>query len=307
MTHDSPPAQRAPAAPLKFGLVGTGHWARFAHARALASVPDITFAAVWGRNVEAAAGLAADFGITAHADFDEFLADVDAVAFSVPPDVQSVLAARAAWAGKHLLLEKPVALTEEAADALVSAVDGTRVASVVFFTSRFQPDSRAWLSDVVAAGGWSGGSALWLATGHAPGSPFNTPWRRVKGGLWDLGPHVVSLMWAIFGPIESVTADSGRGDLTHLVLHHQGGVTTTATLTLSAPEAADGFGLQIWGESGRSSIPPLADDPAVALRVALTELAANARSGTLAHPCDARFGRDVVRVLARAQAQLDGK
>jgi len=178
---------------------------------------------------------------------------------------------------------------------------------VVFFTSRFQPDSRAWLSDVVAAGGWSGGSALWLATGHAPGSPFNTPWRRVKGGLWDLGPHVVSLMWAIFGPIESVTADSGRGDLTHLVLHHQGGVTTTATLTLSAPEAADGFGLQIWGESGRSSIPPLADDPAVALRVALTELAANARSGTLAHPCDARFGRDVVRVLARAQAQLDGK
>ncbi len=113
-------------------------------------------------------------------------------------------------------------------------------------------------------------------------------------------------MWAIFGPVESVTADAGRGDLTHLVLHHQGGATTTATLTLGAPEAADGFSLQIWGDQGRSSIPQLADDPVVALRLALTELAGNARSGTIGHPCDARFGRDVVRVLACAQAQLDG-
>ncbi len=151
LTHDSA------AAPLKFGLVGTGHWARFAHAPALASVPGITFTAVWGRNVEAAAGLAADFGVAAHADFDEFLAEVDAVAFSVPPDVQSELATRAAWAGKHLLLEKPVALTEPAADALVSAADGARVASVVFFTSRFQPDSHAWLSDVAGpVAGWAG-------------------------------------------------------------------------------------------------------------------------------------------------------
>ncbi|HXB46184.1 MAG TPA: Gfo/Idh/MocA family oxidoreductase, partial [Streptosporangiaceae bacterium] len=77
--------------PLTFGLVGTGHWARVAHARALASVPEIKFAAVWGRNTEAAAGLAAEFGITAHVDFDAFLAEVDAVAFSVPPDVQSEL------------------------------------------------------------------------------------------------------------------------------------------------------------------------------------------------------------------------
>src|SRR5215469_901040 len=90
--------------------------------RALASAPGIEFAAVWGRNTEAAATLAAECGVKVHADFDAFLAEVDAVAFSVPPDVQSELAVRAARAGKHLLLEKPIALTEAEAETLATAV-----------------------------------------------------------------------------------------------------------------------------------------------------------------------------------------
>ena len=291
--------------PLTFGLVGTGYWARVAHARALASVPEIKFAAVWGRNTEAAAGLAAEFGLTAHVEFDAFLAEVDAVAFSVPPDVQSELAVRAARAGKHLLLEKPVALTETAADGLVRAVDEAAVASVVFFTTRFQPDFRTWLAELVAGGGWQGATALWLGSALDESSPFNTPWRRAKGGLWDLGPHVLSLLWPILGPVETVTAVAGRGDLTHLVLHHDGGATSTATVTLGAPDAADGFDVQVWGTRGRSAVPQLAADPVPALRSALTELVASARSGSRSHPCDVRFGRDVTRVLAAAQRQLD--
>jgi predicted dehydrogenase len=303
-----PAASRSAASsgrPLTFGLVGTGHWAKFAHARALASAPDIKFAAVWGRNTEAAASMAAEFGITAHVNFDLFLTEVDAVAFSVPPDVQSELALIAAREGKHLLLEKPVALTESAADALVRAVDEAAVASVVFFTARFQPDARAWLAGVVADGGWQGGTALWLGSSHAESSPFNTPWRRAKGALWDLGPHVLSLLWPILGPVEAVTADAGRGDLAHLVLHHEGGATSTATVTQGAPEAADGFDLQVWGTRGRSALPELAADPVPALQAALTDLVAAARSGNRSHPCDVRFGRDVTRVLAKAQGELD--
>jgi predicted dehydrogenase len=300
------PAALSPRRPLRFGLVGTGYWARVAHARALASAPGIEFAAVWGRNIEAAAGLAAEHGIRAHVDFDAFLADVDAVAFSVPPDVQSELAVRAAQAGKHLLLEKPVALTEPGAEALAKAVQGAGVASVVFFTCRFQPDISAWLEELAMAGGWQGASALWLGSAYSETSPFNTPWRQAKGGLWDLGPHTLSLVWAILGPVDSVTADAGRGDLTHLVLHHQGGATSTVTVSLGAPEPADGFDLRVWGERGRSLMPPLADDPVVALRTALAELIDSARSPDLSHPCDAEFGLAVTRVLARAQHQLDG-
>ena len=296
-----------PPRPLRFGLVGTGHWARITHAPALASTDGIEFAAVWGRNREAAGALAAEYGATAFSDIDAFLSGVGAVAFSVPPDVQSALAERAASAGKHLLLEKPIATTEAAADALARAVADSGVASVVFFTARFQADVRAWLADVASKDGWAGGDVTWLGAALQDANQFNTPWRRDKGGLWDLGPHAVSLLWACLGPVVSVTADAGWPDVTHLVLHHQGGPTSTVTVTLSAPEAAEGFGMYIWGEQGRSAAPPETDQPQRALRVALTELADNARSGRPSHPCDVNFGRDVGRVLTEAQRQVDAR
>ena len=295
------------AQPLRFGLAGTGYWARITHAPALARTEGIELAAVWGRNPRAAADLAAEYQATAYHDVAEFLAGVDAVSFAVPPDVQAVIAMQAARDGKHLLLEKPVALTEEAADTLVDAVERAGVASVVFFTQRFRPDMRAWLAEVTARRGWAGGVSAWLGSALLESNPFNTPWRRDQGGLWDVGPHVVSLMWAALGPVTSVTADAGPADVTHLVLHHQDGATSTTTVTLSATEAAAGFEAYVWGESGRLMAPPGDVGPAVALSTALRELAANARAGRSEHPCDVRFGRDVGRVLAEAQRQIDAR
>jgi predicted dehydrogenase len=293
-----------PDRPLRFGLIGTGHWARITHAPALASTDGIELVAVWGRNPEAAGALAAEYGTRAHDDVEAFLADVDGVAFSVPPNVQSGLAIRAAQAGKHLLLEKPIALSEAEAAALAQAVAAAQVASVVFFTARFQTDVRRWLADVTSQR-WAGGCAVWLSSALLESSPFNTPWRRDKGGLWDVAPHLVSMLWAALGPVVSVTADAGQADITHLVLHHEGGATSTVTVTLSAPAAADSFDLYLWGEPGRSTAPGETSEPTVALRLALTELADNARSGRLAHPCDVQFGLAVGGVLSEAQRQID--
>src|SRR5262249_47728601 len=144
--------------PLAFGLAGTGHWARIVHAPALASTPGIQLAGVWGRNAQAAAALADEYGCASYLDFGELLAHVDAVDFALPPDVQAELGARAAGAGKHLLLEKPIATSEPGADALAAAVQEAGVASVVFFTARFQPEVRAWLA-AAAGGRWTGASA----------------------------------------------------------------------------------------------------------------------------------------------------
>src|ERR1700722_16484485 len=229
--------------PLRFGLVGTGYWARVTHAPALASTDGIELAAVWGRDAQKAARLAADHGAAACADFRDFLGSVDAVAFSVPPDVQQELAVRAARAGRHLLLEKPIALSLAAADELAGAVAAAGVASVVFFTARFDPRVRAWLAELAAGGPWLGGTLTWLGTAMDEASPFNTPWRRDKGGLWDLGPHAVSLLGPSLGPVVSVTADAGPRGVTYLVLHHQSGVTSSATMTLDAPPAAESLDL----------------------------------------------------------------
>jgi predicted dehydrogenase len=303
MADNSVPAARDR---LRFGLAGTGFWARVAHARALASTPGIEFAAVWGRNLDAAAHIAAEHGVTAHRDFDAFLADVDAVAFSIPPDVQSELALRVATAGKHLLLEKPVSTQASAATALAQAVDAAKVASVVFFTALFQADIRAWLAEV-SDRDWAGARAVWLGSALAEASPFNTPWRREKGGLWDLGPHALSLLWPTLGEVLSVTADSGALGASHLILHHPGNATSTVTVTLEAPSGDDRFEIYLWGKPGRSSAPALADDPVPALRVALTELADNAKTGNTRHPCDVRFGCEVTKLLAQAQEQIDAR
>ena len=289
---------------LRFGLVGTGHWARITHAPALASTDGIEFAAVWGRDASAASDLAASYHATAHYDLAAFLADIDAVAFAVPPHVQVPIAIRASGAGKHRLLEKPIAIAAAGADALADAVAQASVASVVFFTARFQADVRAWLAEVTAIGGWVGGCAVWLGSALRAGNPFNTPWRLDKGGLWDVAPHLVSLLWASLGPVRSVTAEAGLGDITHLVLHHEDRVTSTVTVTLGAPMSAEFAELYIWGEAGRSEAPVETEQPVVALRTALTELAANARSAQVSHPCDVQFGRDIGRVLADAQRQI---
>ena len=293
--------------PLRFGLVGTGYWARVTHAPALACTEGAELTAVWGRDPRAAADLAAEYQATTYHDVSAFLAGIDAVSFAVPPDVQALIATQAAIQGKHLLLEKPVALTEAAADGLAEAVEEAGVASVVFFTQRFQPEVRAWLAETETRGGWAGGVSAWLGSALEESNPFNTPWRQDKGGLWDVGPHVVSLLWASLGPVTSVTADPGPADVAHLVLHHRGGATSTTTVTLSATDAAAGFEAYLWGESGRLAAPIGSLDQVAALSVALGELTANARAGQTRHPCDVWFGREVGRVLAEAQRQVDAR
>ncbi|HVT68317.1 MAG TPA: Gfo/Idh/MocA family oxidoreductase [Trebonia sp.] len=301
---------------MRFGLVGTGYWAKITHAPALAAAPGAELAAVWGRDPAAAAALAAEHGATAYEDFGSLLDNVDAVAFAVPPHVQVPLAVRAAQAGRHLLLEKPVALSAAEADKLVAAVEEAQVASIVFFTWRFNAEIRAWLTDEQARGGpagegWSGGAGTWLGTSLRSDSPFNTPWRREKGALWDLGPHLVGMLWACLGPVKAVTAVPGRGDMVHLVLRHESGVTSTVTTTQGAPEAAAGVSVLVWGEAGRSIMPAEPVDAVAALSTAAAELIAGAQlvgdeGGRLTHPCDVRFGRDITRVLAEAEAQLSG-
>lgn len=289
---------------MKFGLAGTGYWARMTHAAVLADEPAVEFTAVWGRSAGKAAALGEEFGVSPYTGFADFLAHVDAVAFAVPPDVQAELAAQAAEAGKHLLLEKPVALSAAGAERIVSAVERSGVSSVVFFTGRFTAASREWLA-TVADGGWEGAWARWIVAAFGEGSPYaSSPWRREKGALWDVGPHALSMLAGALGPIVGVTADGGAGDLVHLVLHHSSGATSTASLTLAAPDPAVNVELSLWGPAGLSLMPRKQDSPTDAYRVAVRELVAEAEAGRQSHPCGVRFGAAVVDLLAEAERQI---
>jgi predicted dehydrogenase len=288
---------------MRFGVLGTGFWAREAHAASLAAHPTAQLAGFWGRDQAKVEAAGAEFDVPGTTELEALLAEVDAVSFALPPDVQAPLAERAAAAGKHLLLEKPVALSTDAADRVVAAVEAAGVASVVFFTSRFRTATATWLEQASRAP-LAGGAVTWL--GRLAGSPFETPWRLQHGGLWDVGPHALSLLVPALGPVTAVQAGGGQGDTVHLVLFHVGGRASTVTVSTTVAELATGVDVWVHGDAGRLVLLPEHDpDAAVAAhQVAVDELAAAALIGGV-HPCDVHFGRDVVRVLEAAQRALD--
>ncbi|MBP0452681.1 Gfo/Idh/MocA family oxidoreductase [Kitasatospora sp. RG8] len=291
---------------MRIGLLGTGPWAARVHAPVLAAHPSYEFAGVWARRPEAADALGEAHGVPGYADLDRLLSEVDAVSIALPPTVQADLAVRAAEAGCHLLLDKPVALTVPDARRVVRATGAHGVASVVFFTVRFGGEQIPWIEKQAATGGWFTGRSDWLGSVFAPDStsPYAaSPWRREKGALWDVGPHALSVLLPVLGDVTLVTAVAGPLDTVHLVLRHAGGASSTLALSLTAPVAAGGTGMELRGESGVVHLPERGEGPVAALHRALDALAESARTGEL-HPCDAAFGLRTVEILAAAERSL---
>ncbi|MCP2341379.1 Gfo/Idh/MocA family protein [Actinomadura rupiterrae] len=289
---------------MRFGLLGTGYWASETHAPALAAAPEAVLAGVWGRDPGRAEALADRHGVRAYQDVDELLADVDAVSISLPPEVQQPLALRAAEAGKHLLLEKPVGLSAAGAAAVADAVSAAGVASVVFFTNRFAPAVEATIQDAAARGGWDGGRATILASIFEPGSPYAaSDWRRTHGALWDLGPHILSVLVPVLGEVTEVTAMSGPHSTSHMLLRHQGGAVSTVTLSLDAPPAANALDIAFVGDAGVLTVPVGETSAVTALTTAIGRLARSASTGA-PDPCDTAFAARINAVLEAAQRSM---
>jgi predicted dehydrogenase len=290
---------------MRFGVLGTGFWAQQIHAASLAEHDDAELVGVWGRDLAKAKAVGAEFEVPGYAELDALLADVDAVSMALPPSVQVPLAIRAAEAGKHLLLEKPIALSLPDADRLVDAVRANGVASVVFFTFRFQQATATWLEQAGRTR-LAGGHGSWL--GSRADTPFEaSPWRDEYGALWDIGPHALSLFLPTLGPVTEVQGGGGFGDTVHLVLHHESGAASTVTLSHTVAAMSSGIEFFVHGDAGRITLLPEAGPAARAAHsVAVEELTAAAVTGG-AHSCDVTFGREVVAVLeAAARAVTSG-
>jgi predicted dehydrogenase len=289
---------------MRFGVVGTGYWARETHAAALVAHPDAELVGVWGRSLARACELADAVGARPYEDADAMFADVDAVAFAVPPNVQSELAVRAAASGCHLLLDKPVAFTTAAADRVVEAVGQAGVRSLVFLTNRFITNQAGWLAEVQQDHTWNSASVRMYASIFEPGNPYGeSAWRRERGALWDIGPHALSILLPALGPVTHVVADRGPGDLVTVVLHHKSGAASTMSLSLTAPPGSRGNSWQLFGQDRQTSMPKGTTLPVEAMGAAISTLVTE-QPGQWNHPCDVRFGRDVVRILQAADVFL---
>ena len=286
--------------PLRMGVAGAGPWSLLVHAPMAAHHPGTTLAAVWARRLSAAEDVAGPYGAVAHDSFDRFLEDVDAVAFAVPPHVQVDLAIAAARAGRALLLEKPLALDIDGAERLVREVDAAAVATQMVLTWRYVPEVRALL-EAVGRTRPIGGRGHFLSGGFL-GGMFATPWRLEHGPLLDLGPHVVDLLDAALGTVVGIRAHGDAHRWVGLLLDHEGGASSEASLTAYSPVEPNRAGVEIHTSDGVLEVDTGGFSPAVTTTI-IDEFVATVQSGA-PHPLDVHRGLHLQRLLATAALDL---
>ena len=280
------------APPLAIGLVGAGPWARV-HARHLAAHPGIRVSGVWARRPEAAASLAAAVAAPVASSYDALLDASAAVDLCVPPGVQPALALRAASVGRHLLLEKPVALSSDDARLVADTAAAAGVVTQLMLTRRYDPVTREFLGRIrdLTVDGVSGQ----YSHGAFLGGPFATPWRLTEGVLLDLGPHLLDLLEQVAGPFVSVSARRNRHDAVAIAGLHAEGALSSVLLS----GRAGGPGIQrlvAFGESGSLTYDPGELDESVCFRIAFDEFLSAVHHGTPV-VADARRGDDLQRLL----------
>jgi len=195
-----------------FGIVGCGVIASF-HAKAIGDLPGARLVAVADVSPQKARDLASDFGAEA-LDVGGLLAcpDIDVICVCVPSGAHAEIGVLAAAAGKHVVVEKPIEVTLEAADRLIAASNKYGVALSVISQHRWDGGVQA-LKELVDSGKLGR-----LVLGDAIVKWYRTQeyyesgdWRgtlKLDGGgaLMNQGVHYVDLLQWVMGPVERVFA-----------------------------------------------------------------------------------------------------
>jgi UDP-N-acetylglucosamine 3-dehydrogenase len=126
---------------LRVGILGAGFMGS-THARAFHGLAGVEVAAIYAHSERRAAPLAEELGTTWTGDLDRILQDpeIDAVSVCLPTPEHRRALESALAAGKHVLLEKPLALTIEDADAVVNLAGASETTVMIAHVLRFWPE-----------------------------------------------------------------------------------------------------------------------------------------------------------------------
>ncbi|QDU33960.1 1,5-anhydro-D-fructose reductase [Poriferisphaera corsica] len=204
-------------AKVKYGFIGAGSIARWRHLNECAKINGAEIAAICDIDKKRAQERAEEFGGTVYTDYKKMLkdADIDAVIVSTPNKLHAPMTIAAFKAGKHVLVEKPMATTRLEAKKMIEAAKAARkylmvgqnqrlmpphvrakeilksgrIGKVVSFRSEFQhPGPEGWSID---------GAKSW----------FFKKKDAVMGALGDLGVHKADLMrWLLDDDFVEVSA-----------------------------------------------------------------------------------------------------
>ncbi len=124
--------------PLRAGVIGVGHLGQH-HARIYASLPGTQLVGVADQSAERAQIVADRHGARVYRTTDELLAHVDVVSVAVPTSGHYAVAKACLQAGKHVLVEKPIAVTPGEAQELVQLAKQRGCCLQVGHSERFNP------------------------------------------------------------------------------------------------------------------------------------------------------------------------
>lgn len=235
---------------IRVGIIGCGGIA-LAHARAMAEFPSrVTLVAVADVDPRRLKLFAEQYGVRTYDCAEDLLArsDIDCVLIALPHDLHSEATVEAARSGKHILLEKPMAVTLEECDEILAAVAANGVTLSVGQSYRYTDGP--WHAKRILDQEDMGSLVFAIAT-------FSKNWdiesrrdwhlvRHRGGGMWlTNGVHAVNtLLWMADSPVVAVKGMSGQcfhsrtlypqmdsDDATLALLQHRNGVYTVAVVT----------------------------------------------------------------------------
>jgi UDP-N-acetylglucosamine 3-dehydrogenase len=217
---------------MRVGVIGAGFIGAI-HLSAYATMPEVEVVGVADARPETAAGGAALVGARPYSSYEDLVEaeDVEVVDVCLPTAYHRDLALRAARAGKHVILEKPIARTLEDAEAILEAFSGTENRLFVGHVVRFFPEY-VKIKEMMDAGEL--GTVGVARTSRR--SPFLTGWNdwyadwRMSGGvLLDLVIHDFDFLRWTLGEVERVYAcgvlgrEYNRLDYALVTLRFEGG------------------------------------------------------------------------------------
>lgn len=209
---------------INMALVGTGFIGKV-HAESIKRLPNAKLTAVVSGSGEKGAAFAKEYGAKVYPNLEALFAegDADAVDICAPTCLHADMAIAAASAGKHVLCEKPIALTLADADRMIKAVAKYKVKAMVGHTMRFWPEYvkakeiiesgelgkplNAFCERLAATPDW-----------HKGGWGFDE--RKSGGASVDLHIHDLDYLIWLFGTPRSVSAlgvyDKNLGGVYHI-------------------------------------------------------------------------------------------
>jgi UDP-N-acetyl-2-amino-2-deoxyglucuronate dehydrogenase len=199
-------------APVRVALVGCGRISKN-HFEAISRIDGLQLVAVADADLGRAQAVAQEQGVPAFESLDEMLAQVpsDLVSICTPSGLHPEHGIQAARAGRHVLTEKPMAISLAGADELVHACDAAGVHLFVVKQNRLTPPIQL-LKRAVDKGRFgriysTNVTVRWTRPQeYYDAEPWRGTWEFDGGAIMNQASHYVDLMQWLVGPVESVMA-----------------------------------------------------------------------------------------------------